>query len=191
MGVSLSLLMYYVLSHSVVSDFLQPHGLEPSRPLCPWGFCSQEYWSGLAGPPPGDLPSPGIQPRSRALQVDSLPFESPGKPKNTGVGNLSFLQGIFPNWAGVSSIAGGFFTSWAIRETCWCIIMRSSRDQLSAFLDLVGFNEFRYCPQWLSFFLRLCPATFLSQKDSLPIWLWSMADFKLPWQSWANQAYHL
>ena len=45
---------------------------------------------------PGDLPNPGIKPRSPTLQADSLPAEPPGKPKNTGVGNLSFLQGIFP-----------------------------------------------------------------------------------------------
>ena len=38
---------------------------------------------------------PGIKPRSPALQVDSLPSEPPGKPKNTGGGSLSYLQGIF------------------------------------------------------------------------------------------------
>ena len=37
---------------------------------------------------------PGIKPRSPALQVDSLPSKPPGKPKNTGVGSLSYLQGI-------------------------------------------------------------------------------------------------
>ena len=36
------------------------------------------------------------QPRSPALQADSLPSGLPGKPKNTGVGSLSLLQGIFP-----------------------------------------------------------------------------------------------
>ena len=41
------------------------------------------------------LPNPGIKPRSPVLQVDSLPAEPPGKPKNTGVGSLSLLQGIF------------------------------------------------------------------------------------------------
>ena len=46
-------------------------------------------------PSPGDLPNPGTEPRSPALQEDSLPAESPGKPKNTGVGSLSLLQGIF------------------------------------------------------------------------------------------------
>ena len=36
------------------------------------GFCSQEYWSGLSCPSPEDLPSPGIEPGSAALQEDSL-----------------------------------------------------------------------------------------------------------------------
>ena len=43
------------------------------------GFSWQEYWSGLPFPSPGDLPDPGIAPRSPALQADSLPSESPGK----------------------------------------------------------------------------------------------------------------
>ena len=37
------------------------------------GFSRQEYWSGLPFPSPGDLPNPGIEPRSPALQADSLP----------------------------------------------------------------------------------------------------------------------
>ena len=39
-----------------------------------------EYWSGLPFPSPGDLPDPGIEPRSPALQADSLPAEPPGMP---------------------------------------------------------------------------------------------------------------
>ena len=69
-----------VLSLSVVSDSLQPHGAQPTRLLCPWGFSRQEHWSGLPCPPPGDLPNPGTKPRSPALQVDSLPSEPSGKP---------------------------------------------------------------------------------------------------------------
>ena len=63
--------------------------------------------SGLPFPPPGDLPNPGIEPRSPALQADSLPTELWGKFKsldspwnfpgqNTGVGSHSLFQGIFP-----------------------------------------------------------------------------------------------
>ena len=48
-------------------------------------------------PPPVDLPNPGIEPRSPALEADSLPSEQPGKPKTTRVGGLSFLQGNFPS----------------------------------------------------------------------------------------------
>ena len=43
-------------------------------------FSRQEYWSGLPFPSPGDLPDPGIEPRSPALQEESLPSELPGKP---------------------------------------------------------------------------------------------------------------
>ena len=47
-------------------------------------------------PSPGDLPNPGTEPRSPALQADSLPVKPQGKPKNTGEGSLSLLQRIFP-----------------------------------------------------------------------------------------------
>ena len=65
-------------------------------------FSRPEYWSGLPCSPPGDLPNPGIGPRSSALQADSLPAEPQGKPKNIGVSGLSLHQWIFPtqesNW---------------------------------------------------------------------------------------------
>ena len=60
------------------------------------GILQAEYWSEYPFPSPGDLPNPGIKPRSPTLQADSLPAEPQGKPKNTGVGSLSLLQGIFP-----------------------------------------------------------------------------------------------
>ena len=59
-------------------------------------FSRQEYWSGQLCPPPGDLSNSGIEPRSPTLQEDSSMSELPGKPKNTGEGSLSLLQGIFP-----------------------------------------------------------------------------------------------
>ena len=43
-------------------------------------FSKQEYWKGLPFPSPGDLPDPGIEPRSPELQADSLPTELQGKP---------------------------------------------------------------------------------------------------------------
>ena len=62
-----------LLSCSVVSNSSRPHGLQPSRLLCPCGFSRQEYWSGLPCLPPGDLPNLGVRPRSPTLQADSLP----------------------------------------------------------------------------------------------------------------------
>ena len=50
---------------SVVSESLQPGGLQPTRFLCPWDF-PQEYRSGLPLPTPGDLPYPGMEPMSLA-----------------------------------------------------------------------------------------------------------------------------
>ena len=52
---------YAVLSHSVMSDSLQPHRLHPARLLCPWGFSRQEYLSGLPCPPPGESSQPRDQ----------------------------------------------------------------------------------------------------------------------------------
>ena len=60
-----------------------PQSMEFSRP---------EYWSGQLLQ---NLTNPGNELRSPALQADSLLTEPPGKPKNTGVGSLSPLQGTF------------------------------------------------------------------------------------------------
>ena len=55
------------------------------------GFSRQEYWSGLPFPSLGDLPNPGIEPESPALQADFLPSELPRKPDHCiiDVKNLS------------------------------------------------------------------------------------------------------
>ena len=65
------------LSH--VQLFATPQTVAHQAPLS-MGFSRQEYWSGLPFPSPGDLPDPAIEPKSPALQADSLPAESPGKP---------------------------------------------------------------------------------------------------------------
>ena len=59
-------------SHSVLSNFLRPHGLVHGIPQA-----RTLEWEPF--PSPGDLPNPGIKPRSPALQADSLPAEPPGK----------------------------------------------------------------------------------------------------------------
>ena len=69
---------------------MTPRTVAHQAPLS-MGFPRHEYWSGLPFPPPGDLPNPGIKPRSPALQASSLPPELPGKPFASGV-KLKFLR---------------------------------------------------------------------------------------------------
>ena len=71
-----------------MSDSLQLHGLYSS-----WNSPSQNTGVGNLSE---DCPNPGIEPRSPALQADSLLAESQGKPKNTGVARLSLLQVDLP-----------------------------------------------------------------------------------------------
>ena len=71
-------------------------------------FARQEYWSGLPFPSPGNLPNPGIEPRSPELQADSLPSEPPGKPCSSA--KRSTLS-VSPREQG---------TSWAQTSTWVC-----------------------------------------------------------------------
>ena len=91
-----------VLSCSVVSDSLGPHRLYPASSFVHGDSLWKNTGVGCHALLQGDLPSPGIEPRSSALQADSLPPGSPRKLQNTGVGSLSLLQGNFPtqesNW---------------------------------------------------------------------------------------------
>ena len=65
------------------SDFLRPHGRQPTRFLYPWDFPGKKYWSGLPFPPPGDLsdsrikPTPPVVP---ALASNPLPLSHLGSP---------------------------------------------------------------------------------------------------------------
>ena len=63
-----------VKSLSHVQLFVTPWNVAYQAPLS-MGFSRQECWSGLPFPSPGDLPNPGINPRSPALQADALPSE--------------------------------------------------------------------------------------------------------------------
>ena len=54
------------------------------------GFSRQEHWSGLPFPSPGDVPDPGIEPGSPALQAESLPSELPKNPKHFIV-NMKYI----------------------------------------------------------------------------------------------------
>ena len=52
-----------LFAHSVVSDSLRPHGLQPARLLCPWNSPGKNTRVDAHLPSPGDLPDPGIEPR--------------------------------------------------------------------------------------------------------------------------------
>ena len=65
-------------SLSRVQLFATPGTVARQVPLS-MGFSRQEYWSGLPYPSPGDLPNLGTEPRSPALQANSLPSEPLGK----------------------------------------------------------------------------------------------------------------
>ena len=72
------------------------------------GFSRQEYWSGLPFPSPGDLPKPGIKPRSPSLQADALSSELPGK--NRGVKQLPQITQLLKSRARNSAQAIRLFS---------------------------------------------------------------------------------
>ena len=71
------------------------------------GYSRQEYWSGLPFPSPGDLPDPGIEYRSPALQADVLTSEPPGKPHDQPRQHIKKQRHYFAN-IGSSSQGYGF-----------------------------------------------------------------------------------
>ena len=77
------------LSH--VRLFATPYQAPPSM-----GFSRQEYWSGLPFPSPGDLPDPGIEPGSPALEADTLTSEPPGKPTTLPLFSVPTQLCFFP-----------------------------------------------------------------------------------------------
>ena len=77
------------------------------------GFSRQEYWSELPCPPPGDLPGPGIEPVSLALQADSLPSEEMPTSEKREVWPL--LVGMGSPWGEENILkldGGGGYTTW-------------------------------------------------------------------------------
>ena len=123
-------------THSVMSSSLLSQGL-----YSPWHSPGQNTGMGNF-PSPGDLPNPGIKPRSPALQVDSLPAEPQEKPKNIGVGSLSLLQQIFPTQE----------KNWGLPPCRRILYQLSYRtDILNMFNDLIGLVN-SLAVQWLRFY---------------------------------------
>ena len=76
---------------SGVRLFATPWTIAYQAPLS-MGFLRQEYWSGLPFPSPGDLPNPGIEPRSSTFQADTLTSEPPGKPSRHATRQIPLLS---------------------------------------------------------------------------------------------------
>ena len=89
-----------VLSHSRVWLFATLWTVARQVPLS-MEFSRQEYWSGLPFPYPGNLPNPGIEPRSPALQADSLLSDPLGKPlSDLYLIIIQEWKWAWPAWAG-------------------------------------------------------------------------------------------
>ena len=82
---------------SIMSNSLQPNGLQLARLLCPWIFFRQEYQTGLSFPPPGDLSDPGIKPVSPALASGLFTTVPPGKSTAVGGVYLTIIKAAFDN----------------------------------------------------------------------------------------------
>ena len=74
-------ILVVVQSLGRIQLFVTPWTVAHQAPLS-IGFSRQAYWSGLPFPSPGDLPNPGVEPRSPALQSDSLPLSHLGSPQH-------------------------------------------------------------------------------------------------------------
>ena len=82
--------------------------------LLSMGFSRQKCWSGLPCPSPGDLPKPGIEPRSPALKADSLPSKPPGKPHGPRqVATYSLLSETLYAWL--------YICAGQMKEGCICV----------------------------------------------------------------------
>ena len=97
-----------------MSNSLRPHGLYSQS----MEFSKPEYWSGYPFPSPGDIPNPGIEPRSPHCRQILYQLSQKGSPRILEWVAYLCSRGSsrHRNRTRVFCIAGGFFTSWATRE---------------------------------------------------------------------------
>ena len=74
-----------------------------------YGIFQAKYWSGLPFPSPGDLPHPGIEPRSPALQADALRSEPPGKLRTSW---MEAIRNVLQARAQVQCLVVFLVSSW-------------------------------------------------------------------------------
>ena len=97
---------------------------------------------------------PRIEPRSPALQVDSLPAEPQGKPKNTGVGSLSLLQWIFPTQE----------LNWGILHCRWILYQLNYQGSILKTRDITLPTKVHLFKLW--FLQQSCMAVRLDYKEN-------------------------
>ena len=128
-------------------------------------FSQPEYWSGQPFPSSGDLPNPGVKPRSPPLQVDSFPAEPQGSPRILEWVAYPFFSesSQLGKQTRVFCIAGRFFTNWAMREAqldFGCIL---KREELSTYWQVVLWGLRLWHKQLVA------P---LTEKRMIPKWMW-------------------
>ena len=101
-----------ILSRSVVSDSLQPHGL-----YSPWNSPGQNTGVGSLSLLQGIFPTQGLNPDLKHCRQILYQLSHQGSPRILEWVAYPFIRSSRPrNWTRVSCIAGRFFTNWAIRE---------------------------------------------------------------------------
>ena len=81
------------------------------------GCSRQEYWSGLPFPSPGDIPDPGIEPRSPTLEADALTSEPPGQENSRRTSSSALLTTLKPLTVWITTNYGKFLKRWEYQTT--------------------------------------------------------------------------
>ena len=128
---------------SCVRLFATPWTVAYTAPLS-MGFSRQEYWSGLPFPSPGDLPNPGIEPRSPTLQADALSSEPPGKP-------VWSIWHLTAKWClCFFNMLSSFVVAFLSRSKCLLISWLISQSSDFGTQENKIFHCFHFCPINLS-----------------------------------------
>ena len=128
------------------------------------GLFSLEYWSVLSFPSPGDLPDPGIEPGSSALQTEALPSEPQGSPQEYWRGLHALLQGILltqgSSWCLLCLLHGQACSlTLNARNPLYILELLSSKYALILSLHIIPPNP------WFLFF----PPAYSFSADTLPL----------------------
>ena len=115
----------FVVSCWFLSDFLRPPWTLAHQTPLSKEFLRQGYWSGLPLHSPGDLPNPGNEPGSPALQAESLLSELPGEP-NLNIKMSSEQLNQVPFWKEKNKNKNMQSNSWidAFKLRCWRRLLR-------------------------------------------------------------------